>query len=128
MNNNLRYQDRIKNNKAFLAYIMYLLQFSKSESETEYIWEHCLTFRYYTQQLAFWGKLENPILQQLDLYADVFFAQLDGFVTTGKAPVDKISAPSYLAELKNKIERCIEYRSAIDTLEKQRVQKVAFNN
>ena len=128
MNNNLRYQDRIKNNKYYLPYIMYILQFGKSDSDVEYVWEHCLSFRYYTQMLAFWGKFENPILQQLDAYADVLFEEIGHFALTGKSSVDRISGPSYIAELKKKIEKCMEFRSAIDALEKQRVTRVAFGN
>lgn len=127
MYNTAKYQNRIKNNKYYLEYIISILQHSKSETDTQYIWDNCLTFRYYTQMLAFHARFDNPIIQQLEAYADVFFTQLDTFSINKKLPVDHISAPSYISELKRKIEHCLQFISAIDVLEKQRVINTALN-
>lgn len=123
-----KYQDRIKNNKYYIEFIKSILQYSKSESDAEYIFEHCLTFRYYTQYLAFHPRFENPIIQQLEAYAAVFYEHLNTFSINKKLPVDKVSAASFIVELRRKIEHCLEYTSAIDALEKQRVIRTAFNN
>jgi hypothetical protein len=104
-----------------------ILQYSKSQSDIEYIKDNELTLRYYTELLAFYPRLDNPILQALSAWSDVFYHQLADYSTNRKLPVDKISAPSFIAELKRKIEICIEYKNAIELLEKTRTIQTAFN-
>lgn len=127
MYNHFKYQDRIKTRKYFLNFMNDILQYCKSQSDIEYIKDNELTLRYYTELLAFYPRFDNPILQALSAWSDVFYHQLADYSTNRKLPVDKISAPSFIAELKRKIEICIEYKNAIELLEKTRTIQTAFS-